>query len=130
MTLEEAIETFLTSKRDAIRSIWALRIPEDADGACYEVSSAFVRFLNRNGWDLSERNLVKYTGQTARHHPLQPEFISEQQLQEMDDCERPCGLWAAHWVVAVGKKRIDWTARQFDETCDFPLVWETKRSVR
>ena len=29
----------------------------------------------------------------------------------------------AHYVAAVGNLRVDWTARQYHEKADFPLLW-------
>lgn len=125
MTLQQAIAAFR-------KKHLALYRPRFADGKCGYYSYLFTRFLQENfvfGRHLARD--VNYWACTARHHPLKPRILTTKENEKLahlpvTDKRRPCGRWASHTVVRIGRLRIDWTARQFDKKAPVPVVWRTK----
>lgn len=125
MTLTQAISAFRRKHKK-------LYMPGRADGNCSYYSYLFIRFLQENfvfGRHLARE--VHYHACTARHHPLRPPILTVSENEQVDDDypsfkDRPCGAWASHTVVRIGRLRVDWTARQFDSKAPVPLVWRTK----
>jgi hypothetical protein len=121
VTLEEAIEKF------KVEYAW-LEDPAEADGKCGAKAYTFIRFLADNDVpEYSEAKMVDYAACTARHHPLKPSILTLAEDRHIEDySHREIGEWTGHTVVKIGRLRIDWTARQFDEKSPFPLIWRTK----
>jgi hypothetical protein len=121
MTLEDAIREFKKIHKH-------LSHPERANGTCGAYSYRFIRFLadNQVAEALKAKEVV-YTASTARHHPLRPPILRFSEDRKLDSEEdRGIGQWTDHCVVGIGKLRIDWTARQFDEKAPHPLIWSTR----
>lgn len=82
----------------------------DEEGARYEcgfASDAFLQFLVKKGIRLPDAGLLA-AGRTAPY-------------------KKYCSSPRSHYIIRIGRVRIDFTARQFHRSFAFPRIWVASR---
>jgi hypothetical protein len=118
VTLEEVIKKFK-------KKYYWLQDPYEADNKCAYISELFFEFVLKSGVRTRAKpRIIYYDAGTIRYHPIRPKIYTTKEWETASQVEGP-GRCTGHAVFGLGRWRVDWTARQFDPTSPFPVVWKT-----
>lgn len=102
--LRKAVQRFAEKNKE-----WAS--PKHADGECYFASSEFLKYVRRfRSVDIEGMGIY-----AVGDHPHYERFCGTSKAPAYAE---------AHYVVKLGRLRIDFTARQFHPRFAFPHVWQ------